>query len=169
MLHYLPGKSGRQLQNNEQHSVLQLGRWNPGSLLLHRDSAPDVANLLLVVDAMQYGMMEIARCALCLWAIPYLPHESADDPFVPFYVPTSDLVFPHEKGLVIRCLQYFAQRDGASVILPVGAAGYTATDEPDSVSERSDAPGRECTPAESGPLHCGCRAGLCIPKPGQEE
>lgn len=167
MLYYLPEKSGRRWRNSEPLKAQQLGRWNAGSLLLHRDAEADIANLLLVVDAVRYGMMEIAGCALCLWAIPYLPHSGAIDPFVPFYVPTGDLLFPHEKGLVIRCTEHFARSSGASVILPVGAAGYTATAGPE--AERSGVSGRECTPvADGSPLHCGCPDRMCIPEPGQE-
>lgn len=71
MFHFLSDE----MSNKQEHvpalrMVRQIGRWNAGSLVLHRDAAPDIANLLLVVDAMRYGMMEIAGCALCLWAIP---------------------------------------------------------------------------------------------------
>lgn len=168
MFHYLPDTLCRQLQNNEQQKAQQHGRWNAGSLVLHRDSTPDVANLLLVVDALRYGTMEIVGCALCLWAIPYVPHENTDDPFVPFYVPTGDLVFPHEKGLVIRCMDSFARSGGAAVILPIGAAGYTAAAEPGAAPERSDPSGRECTPADKA-THCTVvvRTGCAFPNPDE--
>ena len=166
MLYYLPDGSTAQLRDTQPY-VVQIGRWNTGSLLLHKNSAPDVANLLVVVDARCYGMMELAGCALCLWAIPWLPHEDTDDPFAPFYVPTHDLLFPHDKGLVIRCRKHFARSDGASVILPIGAAGYTATAGPGNVEERSGPSGRECTSAvENNSLHCGCPA-VCIPEAGR--
>ncbi len=168
MFHFLPGILCRQLHNNAQRKVHQHGRWNAGSLLLHKDSVADAANLLLVVDAIRYGTMEIAGCALCLWAIPYVPHENTEDPFAPFYVPTGDLVFPHEKGLVIRCMDRFDRSDGASVILPIGAAGYTATAEPGIALERSNPSGRECTPtAEATRCTVVVRTGCAFPGPDE--
>lgn len=100
MLHYMfgPPDAGGEMEGLRR----QIPRWNVGSLVLHRDAPADIANLLVVVDAMRYALLDIAGCALCLLAIPYIRRPMSADPFEPFYVPTDDLVFPQEKGLVIR-------------------------------------------------------------------
>lgn len=125
MLHYMfdtPPGSGK-----PEHR--QLPRWNVGSLVLHRDAMPDIANLLIVVDAVRYSMLDIAGCALCLLAIPYIPRRMAGDPFMPFYVPTDDLVFPQEKGLVIRYAKPGASPDGFVPWCPRTGSGRTPTPE----------------------------------------
>lgn len=167
MLYYLTEPAAER-EGRRAVRARQLPRWNAGSLLLRNTAAPDIAQLLLVVDAVRYGLLELAGHALCLWAIPYLPRPQVDDPFTPFYVPTDELVFPHEKGLVIRRAECTALHTGPTAVPPVGAVGRTAAGSPDRTVVRGELSARECPPETEHDFdRRGCVDRSGIPAAGQ--